>query len=78
MLVSASSHLQAAGYELFNDNVVQSISLQMAAADWTSLQQHYLDNTYYHAQLSWNGTSIDVGIRSRGAAVKPGQTELRY
>jgi spore coat protein H len=68
LLVSASSHLQAAGFELFNDNVVQSISLQMAGADWASLQQHYLDNTYYHAQLSWNGTSIDVGIHSRGAS----------
>jgi spore coat protein CotH len=51
---------------LFDDTQVQAINVTMAASDWASLQQNYTANTYYHATMTWNGMSVDFGIRSHG------------
>jgi spore coat protein CotH len=61
----------------FDDTQVQRIDLQMNSRDWDSLIVNYLDNTYYPADLKWNGQTVrNVGIRSRGtgsrSGVKPG------
>lgn len=62
---------------VFDDRVVHEIQLSMHSGDWSRLQAHYLENTYYPADLSWDGHVIrNVGVRSRGSgsrdARKPG------
>jgi uncharacterized protein (TIGR03437 family) len=50
----------------FDDGNIQDVYLTVDPADWAALRQNYLDNTYYKANFTWNGTSLDIGIRSRG------------
>lgn len=62
---------------LFDDTVVHELHLDMHGADWSRLQEHYLENTYYPADLTWDGYTVrNIGIRSRGTgsrdARKPG------
>ena len=61
---------QSASNAFFDDTVVQQISLTVNSDDWSALLANYLDNTYYHAQFSWNGVSMDVGIRQHGGATR--------
>src|SRR3954470_23440278 len=61
----------------FNDNVLHEVRLTVNTKDWTSLKVHFLENTYYPADLRWQDQVIrGVGIRSRGTGsrsdVKPG------
>jgi hypothetical protein len=58
-------------------SVLQDIFLVINSRDWTSLKEHFLENTYYPADFKWNGQTVrNVGIRSRGtgsrSGVKPG------
>jgi len=62
---------------LFNSAVVQRIDLRLHSADWEKLKQNFQENTYYPADLVFNGTTVlNAGIRSRGlgsrSATKPG------
>ena len=62
---------------VFDDSTVHEIRLAMHSADWSRLQAHYLENTFYPADISWNGYTVrNVGVRSRGTgsrdARKPG------
>jgi spore coat protein CotH len=62
---------------LFNDGVVQRLELRVNSADWEKLKQNFQENTYYPADLVFNGETVrNVGIRSRGlgsrSATKPG------
>jgi spore coat protein CotH len=62
---------------LFDGTVLQDISLTINSRDWSSLKEHFLDNTYYPCDFKWNGQTVrNVGIRSRGtgsrSGVKPG------
>jgi CotH kinase protein len=62
---------------LFDDTVVQEIRLVVNSTDWQRLKDHYLENTYYPADLQWGGLTVrNVGIRQRGTGsrspVKPG------
>ncbi|HTU47983.1 MAG TPA: CotH kinase family protein [Bryobacteraceae bacterium] len=61
---------QSASNAFFDDTVVQQISLTVDPSDWAALRANFLDNTYYHAQFSWNGVSMDVGIRQHGGATR--------
>src|SRR5579875_575347 len=63
-------HAQSASNAFFDDAAVQQISLTVDSNDWAALLANYLDNTYYHAQFSWNGVSMDVGIRQHGGATR--------
>jgi len=61
----------------FDDTTLHEIRLSINTKDWTSLQVHYLENTYYPADLRWNDQVVRyIGIRSRGlgsrSGVKPG------
>jgi spore coat protein H len=61
----------------FDDTVVHEIRLAINSRDWQSLQDHYLDNTYYPADFRWRDQTVrNIGIRSRGtgsrSGVKPG------
>jgi spore coat protein CotH len=62
---------------LFDGSVLHDIFLTINSRDWSSLKEHFLDNTYYPCDLKWNGQTVrNLGIRSRGtgsrSGVKPG------
>lgn len=62
---------------LFNSAVVQRIDLWVNDLDWEKLKANFQENTYYPADVVFNGqTAPNVGIRSRGrgsrSATKPG------
>ena len=45
----------------------------MSARDWQTLKDNFGEDTYYPADLSWNGITVrNVGIRSRGHATRNG------
>ena len=61
----------------FDGSILQDVSLTINSRDWSSLKEHFLDNTYYPCDFKWNGQTVrNVGIRSRGtgsrSGVKPG------
>lgn len=63
--------------DLFNPELLQRLDLYLNASDWAKLRQNFQENTYYPADLTWNGQTIrNVGIRSRGlgsrSSTKPG------
>ncbi len=62
---------------LFDDRVVHDIRVSMHSADWARLRETYMTDTYYPADVSWDGHVVrNAGIRSRGFgsrdARKPG------
>jgi spore coat protein CotH len=63
--------------ELFNPDVLQRVELWLNEADWAKLKGAFQENTYYPADVVWNGVTVrNVGIRSRGlgsrSSTKPG------
>ena len=63
--------------DFFNPETLQRIDLWLHEADWSKLRQNFQENTYYPADLTWNGISVaNIGIRSRGlgsrSSTKPG------
>ena len=63
--------------ELFDPSVLNDIHLSMKQTDWDTLQERYLEDTYYPADMTWREVVVpQVGIRSRGSgsrnAHKPG------
>jgi spore coat protein H len=63
--------------DLFNSTTLQRVDLELHSADWQKLKDNFQTNTYYPADLVWNGQTVrNVGIRSRGRgsrnAHKPG------
>jgi spore coat protein CotH len=58
---------------------VQDIYIDINAKDWQALKDNFLANTYYPADLRWNGQTVrNVGIRSRGTATRsPAKPGLR-
>jgi spore coat protein CotH len=83
-LVAAAPHTawaQAAAADpadpFFDGSTLQDIFLTINSKDWSSLKEHFLDNTYYPCDFKWNGQTVrNTGIRSRGtgsrSGVKPG------
>jgi spore coat protein H len=63
--------------DLFNPDALQRIDLWLNSADWAKLRAAFQENTYYPADVTWNGQTVrNVGIRSRGlgsrSSTKPG------
>lgn len=63
--------------DLFNPDTLQRIELWLNESDWAKLKANFQENTYYPADVIWNGQTMrNVGIRSRGlgsrSATKPG------
>ena len=63
--------------DVFDDSTVHELRLDMHGGDWSELQAHYLENTFYPADVTWNGYTVrNAGVRSRGTgsrdARKPG------
>ena len=53
--------------QLFNSEVVQRLDLRIHTADWEKLKATFQENTYYPADVVFNGaTAPNAGIRSRG------------
>ena len=53
--------------ELFNSDSLHQIRLTMLPADWQSLHEKYLEDTFYPCSFAWSGYEIPkIGIRSRG------------
>ncbi len=74
--VSASASAQTSD-DFFNPNQLQRIEIWLNDADWAKLKAAFQENTYYPADVTWNGTTVrNVGIRSRGlgsrSSTKPG------
>lgn len=63
--------------EFFDDATLGDLQLTISQRDWDELRARADENTYYTADLRWNGITVrNIGIRSRGAGtrngVKPG------
>ncbi len=61
----------------FDGSVLHDIFLTINSKDWSSLKEHFLDNTYYPATMVWRDQTVrNIGVRSRGtgsrSGVKPG------
>src|SRR5262245_45984929 len=53
--------------DLFNPDVVQEIRLSINSRDLRDLHERSQENTYYTADLSWQGLRVrNAAVRSRG------------
>ena len=53
--------------DFFNDEQLQEFSIRMDPADWQTLKEKYLEDTYYRCEVTWRGMVLpNAGIRSRG------------
>jgi spore coat protein CotH len=65
-LLPALAQAQTAD-DLFSRTDLQRIDLWLHSADWAKLKAEFQTNTYYPADLTWNGITVrNIGIRSRG------------
>jgi len=59
--------------EFFNSDTLQRLELWMNSSDWSKLKAAFQENTYYPADVTWNGQTVrNVGIRSRGLGSRSG------
>ena len=59
--------------DLFNPDVLQRVELWLNSRDWDKLKENFQENTYYPADVTWNGQTVrNVGIRSRGLGSRSG------
>jgi len=63
--------------DFFNPEVLHRIDLWLNDSDWAKLKASFQENTYYPADVTWNGMTVfNIGIRSRGLgsrrSTKPG------
>jgi len=78
VVVCASGRASAqSADQFFNPDALQRIDLWLNSSDWSKLKAAFQENTYYPADVTWNGQTVrNVGIRSRGlgsrSATKPG------
>jgi spore coat protein CotH len=53
--------------DLFSTTDLQRVDLWLHSSDWAKLKAEFQTNTYYPADMTWNGITVrNVGIRSRG------------
>lgn len=77
LLIAGVPALAQTSDDLFNPEVLQRIDLWLNSSDWAKLKAAFQENTYYPADVTWNGQTVrNVGIRSRGlgsrSSTKPG------
>ena len=59
--------------DFFNPDLLQRVELWLHEADWAKLKANFQENTYYPADMTWNGITVrSVGIRSRGLGSRSG------
>jgi hypothetical protein len=71
LLVSAAPSGRAAeasaAAQLFDGSLIHELRVSMHSADWTRLRETYMFDTYYPADVAWDGHVLrNIGIRSRG------------
>jgi spore coat protein H len=76
-LAQSSAAAAQTSDDLFNPDSLQRIELWLNETDWAKLKAAFQENTYYPADVIWNGITVrNVGIRSRGlgsrSSTKPG------
>ena len=76
LLLDRPAHAQSLD-DFFDDATLHDIQLTVSQRDWDDLRLHADEDTYYPADVRWNGVTVrNVGIRSRGTGtrngVKPG------
>lgn len=53
--------------DFLDNTVVHDVRIDLSPDDWATLKQNYLDDTYYHGNVSSGTLAVgDVGVRSRG------------
>jgi hypothetical protein len=53
--------------DLFDDTRLHDVHLRINEADWAALRLNVFDDSYYPADLVWNGITVrNVGLRQRG------------
>ena len=58
---------------LFDATSVQRLDLRLHTSDWEKLKQTFQENTYYPADVVFNGETVrNTGIRSRGLGSRSG------
>ena len=58
---------------LLDRSSLQELWVHVNARDWEDLHTHYQDNTYYPADVEWQGTRVrNAAIRVRGVASRNG------
>ena len=66
-LILASPATAQTQDDFFNPEVLQRVELWLHESDWAKLKATFQENTYYPADMTWNGITVrNVGIRSRG------------
>jgi spore coat protein CotH len=59
--------------DLFSRTEIQRIDIWLHSSDWDKLRAEFQTNTYYPADMTWNGQTVyNVGIRSRGRGSRSG------
>ncbi len=63
--------------DFFNPETLQRVDIWLNEQDWAKLKAAFQENTYYPADITWNGITVyNIGIRSRGlgsrSSTKPG------
>lgn len=73
VLAGLGCHAAPRDADLFNGDVLQRVDLRFEAGAWESLKVHFRENTYYPADLTWNGHTVSrAGVRSRGSGSRSG------
>ena len=53
--------------DLFDDTRLHDVHLRINEDDWAALRLNVFDDSYYPADLAWNGITVrNVGLRQRG------------
>ena len=53
--------------DLFDDTRLHDVHLRINEDDWATMRLNAFDDTYYPADLVWNGITMrNVGLRQRG------------
>ena len=58
---------QVAALPYLNESKVHQINLTVDASDWATMLQNYTANTYYKANVTWDGYQVSAGIRQHGS-----------
>jgi spore coat protein H len=73
VVCAASGAAAQTSDDFFNPEVLQRVELWMNERDWEKLKAAFQENTYYPADVTWNGQTVyNVGIRSRGLGSRSG------
>lgn len=72
-LLAAAPAAAQTSDDFFNPETLQRVDLWLNSKDWEKLKQNFEENTYYPADVTWNGQTVrNVGIRSRGLGSRSG------